>query len=151
MKLKAFVGSGDKIMLLALPFLIVGVITNIMVPSFFAVGGPSKVLMVVSYFMLVPGVTVWLWSAVLVLIKIPKRQLITTGPYSIVKHPLYTNLAFFVLPWIGFLCNTWLGILIGIVIYVGSRLFSPEEEAQLIKIFGDGWYEYCTKVRIPWL
>jgi protein-S-isoprenylcysteine O-methyltransferase Ste14 len=131
--------------------LIVGVIANSMVPSFFAVGGPLKALMVVSYFMLVPGVTVWIWSAVLVLIKIPKKQLITTGPYSIVKHPLYTNMAFFVLPWFGFLLNTWLGVLIGIVIYAGSKLFSREEETQLARIFGEGWYKYCATVRIPWL
>lgn len=151
MKLKTLAGSGEKIMLLALPFIIIGVIINVMFPSFFDVGGPTTLLKVLSCIMLVPGVAVWIWSAILILIKIPKKELITNGPYSVVKHPLYTNMAFFVLPWFGFMCNTWLGVLIGIVIYVGSRLFSPEEEAQLVKIFGDGWYEYCAKVRIPWL
>lgn len=151
MKLKALIGSGEKIMLFALPFLIIGVILNIMVPEFFGVGGPTIFLKVISCAMLVPGIVVWIWSGVLILTKIPKKELITNGPYSIVKHPLYTNMAFFVLPWFGFLLNTWLGVLIGIVIYAGSKLFSREEEAQLARIFGDGWYKYCAMVRIPWL
>jgi hypothetical protein len=39
--------------------------------------------------------------------------------------------AFLVLPGIGLLLNTWLGVLLGIILYIGSRLFSPEEEELL--------------------
>jgi protein-S-isoprenylcysteine O-methyltransferase Ste14 len=151
MKLKELVGSGDKIGLLVLPFLIVGVILNILFPSFFSVGGPSAVLMAISIILLIPGVTIWIWSVVLILTKVSKGELITNGPYSFVKHPLYTGVALLVLPWIGFLFNTWLGVLIGIVLYVGSRLFSPKEEEKLSNEFGAAWEEYCHKVKIPWL
>jgi protein-S-isoprenylcysteine O-methyltransferase Ste14 len=151
MKLKELVGSGDKIGLLTLPFLIIGLILNIWFPSFFNVGGPSIVLKVISIIILIPGVTIWIWSVVLILTKVPKKELITNGPYSLVKHPLYTGVAFLVLPWIGFLFNTWLGVLIGILLYIGSRLFSPEEEEKLSKAFGTVWDEYCNKVKIPWL
>ena len=72
-------------------------------------------------------------------------------PFSLVKHPLYTGVAFLVLPWAGFLLNTWLGALVGIALYVGSRLFAPEEERGLSKAFGAAWDEYCRKVRLPWL
>jgi protein-S-isoprenylcysteine O-methyltransferase Ste14 len=151
MKLKELVGSGEKIGLLTLPFLIIGLILNIMIPSLFNVGGPSIVLKVISIIILIPGVTIWIWSVVLILTKVPKKELITYGPYSLVKHPLYTGMALFVLPWIGFLFNTWLGALIGIVVYIGSRIFSPEEEENLSKTFGTTWDEYCNKVKIPWL
>jgi protein-S-isoprenylcysteine O-methyltransferase Ste14 len=46
--------------------------------------------------------------------KVPRRELITNGPYAIVKHPLYTGVALLVLPWIGFISNTWLGAVIGV-------------------------------------
>jgi protein-S-isoprenylcysteine O-methyltransferase Ste14 len=151
MKLKALVGSGDRIGLLTLPFLVVGVILNIVIPSLFSVGGPSTALKVISIVMLIPGVTVWLWSVILILTKVPQGELITTGPYSLVKHPLYIGVALFVLPWIGFLLNTWIGVGIGVVLYAGSRLFSPEEEAVLSKAFGTTWDEYCSRVKIPWL
>jgi len=151
MKLKILVGSGDKIGLLTLPFLLIGLILNIMFPSFFNVGGPSIVLKVISIIILIPGITLWIWSVVLILIKVPRQELITNGPYSLVKHPLYTGVALLVLPWIGFLLNTWLGVLIGIVLYIASRVFWPEEEAILSKTFGAAWDEYCHKVKIPWL
>src|SRR4030042_4777766 len=151
MGLKALIGSGDKIMLFTLPFLIIGLILNIMFPSFFSVGGPSLVLRVSSIIILIFGVIIWAWSVVLILTKVPKKELITTGPYSLVKHPLYTGMALLVLPWIGFLFNTWLGVLIGAILYIGSRIFSPQEEEILLKTFGGAWVEYCNKVKIPWL
>jgi len=151
MKLKALVGSGERIGLFTVPFLVIGLILNIVFPSLFDVGGPSHALRAVSIVILIPGVTIWIWSVILILTKVPKKELITNGPYSLVKHPLYAGVALLVLPWIGFLFNTWLGVLIGIVMYVGSRIFSPEEEKVLSKTFGATWAEYCNDVKIPWL
>ncbi len=107
--------------------------------------------MVISIILLFPRVTIWIWSVVLILTKVPKNELITNGPYSLVRHPLYTGVALLVLPWLGFLLNTWLGALIGVVLYIASRVFSPEEEKALSETFGATWDEYCNKVKIPWL
>lgn len=143
MKVKELVGSGDKIGLLALPFIVIGLILNILFPSFFNVGGPSFILRLVSIIILIPGIAIWIWTVVLILIKVSKNELITNGPYSIVKHPLYIGVAVLVLPWIGFLFNSWLGVVIGIVIVIGSKIFSPREEEKLSKTFGTTWDEYC--------
>lgn len=151
MKLKILVGSGSKIGLFTLPFLILGLILNILFPSFFSVGGPPSVLMIISITLLIPGVTIWIWSVYLILTKIPRKELITTGPYLLVRHPLYTGVSLLVLPWVGFIFNTWLGALIGIIVYTGCRIYSPREEEILSKIFGAAWIEYRSKVKIPWL
>ena len=151
MKLKTLVGSGDKIGLFISPFLIIGLILNIMYPSFFSVGGPPAVLIIISIIVLIPGIINWIWAVVLILTKIPRSELITTGPYAIVKHPLYTGVSFLVLPWIGFLFNSWLGVFIGIILYIGSRIFSGNEEKNLAETFGKSWDEYCQKIKIPWL
>lgn len=151
MKLKALVGSGDKIGLFTLPFLLLGVILNVKKPSFFRVGSPPVFLKVLALLMLLPGVTLWLWSVILIVTRVPQNKLITTGPYALVKHPLYTSVALLVLPSIGLLLNTWLGGVIGITLYVGSRLFAPEEEELLSKTFGPKWEEYREQVKIPWL
>jgi protein-S-isoprenylcysteine O-methyltransferase Ste14 len=147
----ALVGSGDKIGAFTLPFVIVGVLLNALYPSLFEVGGPPPALRVVSLIVLAAGLTVWAWSAVLILRKVPSGELITSGPYALVKHPLYTGVALLVLPWIGFLINTWLGAAIGIVLYVASRIFAPAEEAVLSETFGPAWDEYRNTVKIPWL
>jgi protein-S-isoprenylcysteine O-methyltransferase Ste14 len=149
--IKKLVGSGDKIGLFTLPFIFIGLVFNIANPSFFGVGGPPYILKWVSIGILIVGIINWIWSVVLIITKVTQNKLITNGPYSIVRHPLYTGVAFLVIPWVGFLCNTWLGVFIGIALYVGSRLYSPYEEKFLSKTFGTKWDLYNKKVRIPWL
>ena len=149
--LRPLIGSGEKIALFTLPVLVTGIMLNVLFPAAFIVGGPPEALRLLSAVILVPGLIVWAWSVALIVTRVPKHQLITSGPYSIVKHPLYTGVALLVVPWIGFLLDTWLGLVIGLVIYIGSRLYSPEEEAALAHQFGSAWDDYCATVRIPWL
>jgi protein-S-isoprenylcysteine O-methyltransferase Ste14 len=151
LNVKVLVGSGDKIMLFTLPFLIIGLILNVRYPSLFDVGGPGTVLRVISIIVLILGICIWIWSVVLILAKVPRGELITTGPYSLVKHPLYLAVALLVLPWIGFLLNTWLGAVIGIILYIGTRIFAGAEEEALSKTFDGACHEYANSVRIPWL
>ena len=151
MKLKILVGSGRKIGLFTLPFLVTGVILNVIFPQAFSVGGPTDTLKWISVVLLVPGITVWIWSVVLILVKVPRHELITNGPYALLLHPLYTGLALLVLPWAGFLMNTWLGLLTGLAVYAGSRIYAPEEEKILTRIFGEKWDTYRKKVLLPWL
>jgi len=151
MRLKALVGSGDKIAFFSLPFAAAGVAANTCFPAVFGAVRPSRALTAVSVVFLLLGIAIWLWSAILILSKVPKKELITGGPYSLVKHPLYTGVALLVLPWAGFLLHTWLGAWIGIGIYLGSRVFSPREEKDLAERFGPAWEDYCQRVKLPWL
>ncbi|MFZ2340643.1 MAG: isoprenylcysteine carboxylmethyltransferase family protein [Bacteroidales bacterium] len=134
-----------------LPFLIAGITLNILSPRFFQVGGPGNTLKWISVAIVVPGVIIWIWSVVLMLVKVPRHKLITTGPYALMLHPLYTGVALLVLPWIAFLLNTWLGLPIGLVLYTGPRIYSPEEEKILAEIFGEPREKYRKKVLLPWL
>jgi protein-S-isoprenylcysteine O-methyltransferase Ste14 len=149
--LRALIGSGHKIGLFTLPFLAVGLVLNVARPSLFGVGGPPTALRAVSVLVLAAGIVIWAWSVVLIMTRVPRGELITTGPYSLVKHPLYTSVALLVSPWIGFLFDTWLGVLIGMVLYVASRMFATEEEETLLHTFGPAWDEYREAVRIAWL
>jgi protein-S-isoprenylcysteine O-methyltransferase Ste14 len=151
MNLKKLVGSGDKIGLFTLPFAVAGVILNVAYPAVFQVGGPPSWLWWLSIGMLVPGLAVWLWSVILILGNVPRGRLITGGPYGWVKHPLYAAVALLVLPWAGFLLDTWLGALIGAVLYVASRIFAPAEEAALSRMFGATWHAYSRGVKLQWL
>jgi protein-S-isoprenylcysteine O-methyltransferase Ste14 len=149
--LEQLVGSGDRIGLFVLPFAAVGVVLNVVFPSLFEVGGPPRWLRTLSIVVLTVGVAVWAWCVGLLLTRVPRGELVTNGPYAVVKHPLYTDVALLVLPWLGFLLNTWLGAALGLALYVGARRFAPEEEAQLTDRFGSVWEEYRRSVWIPWL
>jgi protein-S-isoprenylcysteine O-methyltransferase Ste14 len=151
MKLKVLVGNGRKIGLFTLPFLIVGIPLNIIFPEFFMVNDTTGLIFWISLVLLIVGIINWIWTVILILTKIPRKLLITTGPYAIVKHPLYAGVALLILPWVGLMFNTWLGVVLGIVVYIGSRIFSPEEEKLLSKIFGIEWENYSKKVKFPWI
>lgn len=149
--IRELVGSGDRIGLLTLPFLLIGIVLNFLYPPFFSVGGPPPILRAISWVALVVGLVIWAWSVMLILTKVPKRELIISGPFALMRHPLYTGVALFVVPWAGFLLDTWLGAVIGAVIYVGARLYAPDEERALAEDFGDAWDEYRASIRLPWL
>ena len=151
MSLKNLIGSGDRIGLFVAPFAIVGLILNIADPSLFGVGGPPAWLRAVSIAILVPGLIIWIWTVMLILANVPRGRLITGGPYAWVKHPLYTAVAFLVLPWVGFLLDTWLGLALGVILYIGSRMFAPAEEASLSRSFGGAWLDYDHRIKLPWL
>ena len=48
-KLKALVGSGEKIGIFTLPFLAIGLALNMAFPTYFSVGGPSRLLGLISF------------------------------------------------------------------------------------------------------
>jgi len=145
------VGSGDAIMLVALPFLLLGLALNVAFPSVFEVGGPPGWLRGVSIAVMVVGVVIWLWAVALVLRKVPRGELITSGPFALMKHPIYTGFSLLVLPWLGFVFDTWLGAALGIVMYIATRVYAPREEEVLAQTFGPAWDDYCGRVLMPWL
>lgn len=145
------IGAGHRIGKFVLPFLAVGVIANVLWPGFFSAGGPSELPRAISLGMLAVGVPIWLWSVVLIVTKVPRHELITSGPFALMKHPLYTAVSPLVLPAVGFLLNTWLGLALGLLVYAGSRLYVPEEELFLAAEFGSEWDEYAASVKLPWV
>ena len=70
--LRLLVGSGHKVGLFAFPFLLVGLVLNVVYPSAFHVGGPPTGLWVVSIVALIAGFMIWVWSVILILAKVPK-------------------------------------------------------------------------------
>ena len=71
-----------------------------------------------------------------------QHQLVTTGPYRWVRHPLYTGgIALFVS--IGLMAANWFILLWAVVALIAVRLVViPREEAQLVATFGDAYRRY---------
>jgi protein-S-isoprenylcysteine O-methyltransferase Ste14 len=150
MRLKVLVGEGRNIMVLTLPFAALLIAGNILLPGWFRLGfGTGGV--VAGIILLAVGVPAWLSSVALILIRVPQKKLITTGPYAIVRHPLTTSVALLVVPGLGLLFDSWVGAAIGAVLYAFARYFSPREEAALLKIFSAEYEAYRRKVLLPWL
>ena len=149
--LRALIGSGDRIALFTAPFVLVALAIWWLDPSRVAIDTSSPAVRAVALGLLVVGVVGWAWSALLILTRVPKGELITSGPFAVAKHPLYTSVGLLVLPAAGILLGTWRGVVIGVALYVGARLFAPAEEQELRRRFGTRWDAYQQRVMLPWL
>lgn len=76
------------------------------------------------------------------------QLLITTGPFAIVRHPMYLGI---LLVGLGgtLLYRTWTMVIIT-VMYLGLRLRARREEKVLAAAFGEEWQDYILVVP-PWL
>jgi protein-S-isoprenylcysteine O-methyltransferase Ste14 len=150
MKLKALVGAGGRVMGPTLPFIVVGVVANILRPGWFAMGSGTGGL-IAGIVLLALGVPTWLTSVAQILYWVPRRTLITTGPFAVMFHPLYTSVALLVFPGLGLVLDTWLGPALGVILYVSSRISSPREEKMLATFFPAEYPKYRSRVLLPWL
>lgn len=100
---------------------------------------------------LVIGVPLWLLSAVPILVYVPRGKLITSGPFALMLHPLYTAVALLVIPGCGLLFGSWLGVALGVVLYTSARHFERSEEQDLAARFPQDYPAYRKRVLLPWL
>jgi protein-S-isoprenylcysteine O-methyltransferase Ste14 len=76
-------------------------------------------------------------------LKSEKRYLVTTGPYKLVRHPLY---GVFVLMGLvqAIIASNWIFLIFVPIIYVTMKLRLSQEEGMLIEEYGDEYLNYKT-------
>jgi len=149
-KLKDLVGAGDRVIAGMLPVAAAGIAANIIWPGVFRMGFGTGGLIAGIVFLALGG-PLWSWAVGQILIDVPRGRLITTGPFSLVLHPIYTFVALLVIPGVGLVLDTWVGFAIGVALYVSSRIFAPSEERQLARDFPNEYPAYRARVFLPWL
>jgi protein-S-isoprenylcysteine O-methyltransferase Ste14 len=72
------------------------------------------------------------------------HQLVTSGPYRWVRHPLYTvGSSMFIA--FGLIADNWFIAALGILAFIAMAVRTPKEEANLIEKFGDEYREYMKR------
>jgi protein-S-isoprenylcysteine O-methyltransferase Ste14 len=148
--LKSLIGSGRQITLAILPIALLVVFLSALYPGIFVLDiGPGGTIL--GIVLLLMGVPLWLTSGALVAINVPRGKLITSGPFRLMIHPVYTSMALLVLPGAGFLLKSWVWLIIGIALYFSSRILAKREEKVLEDKFSDEYRRYRSSVLLPWL
>jgi protein-S-isoprenylcysteine O-methyltransferase Ste14 len=74
------------------------------------------------------------------------HDLITSGPYSVVRNPIYTGM-FGMLLATGLAISHWIGLLIAVVIFsIGTAIRVHSEEKLLRAVFGEKFEAYSRRV-----
>jgi protein-S-isoprenylcysteine O-methyltransferase Ste14 len=80
------------------------------------------------------------------------HQLITSGPYRIVRHPIYSGM-FMIMIATALVISHWLGLIVSTAFYTAGTVWRINiEEKLLIETFGSQYEEYKRKVPafVPW-
>jgi len=75
-----------------------------------------------------------------------KGELVTTGAYRIVRHPLYATWLWLILPGIALLGRSWLMLGVVPIVYAVFKAFLKDEEDELERRFGRECETYRREV-----
>jgi protein-S-isoprenylcysteine O-methyltransferase Ste14 len=140
------VGQGGKIILFMMPSLIAAMVVHASFPSVAALPEAMRFIQPVGYALLVPGLILWGTALIQLLTDFPKGKLITTGAYGVVRNPIYSSVALFVLPAVALITFTWVYLVASVFLYAGVMIFIGTEEKQLRQIFGKQYEDYLMQV-----
>ena len=92
------------------------------------------------------SVAMWLIGAATVMKAYNRDQLVTSGPYSLVRHPLYSGWIVMILPAIALLAGSWPMLLAPLVAYTAFKLLIRREDEYLERRYGRSYLEYRGRV-----
>lgn len=140
------VGQGGKIILFMLPALIEAILLHLYLPEIAALPKSLHVIRPLGYILLVPGLILWASAVTQLLVGFPQGKLVTNGAYGIVRNPIYSSAALFILPAVALLTQTWVYFVPSIFLVAGVMIFIGKEERQLTDVFGDIYRKYTARV-----
>ena len=140
------VGQGGKIILFMLPSLIAAMGVHRYLPRIAALPESIGFIKPVGYLWFVLGLILWGAGVIQLMTGFPKGKLVTTGAYGVVRNPIYSSAAFFILPATAMMTLTWVYVVASAFLYVGVMIFIGKEEEQLTKAFGKEYEDYKARV-----
>ncbi len=140
------IGQGGKIILFMLPALAAAILVHVFWPANAALPAAIGFIQPLGYLFLLCGLALWGTAIVQLLTGFSRGRLVTSGAYGVVRNPIYSSVAFFILPAVALLTLTWVYLVPAIFLYFGVIIFIRVEEKQLRQAFGKEYETYLTQV-----
>jgi protein-S-isoprenylcysteine O-methyltransferase Ste14 len=145
-------GCGPKMALVCLPYVILSLIVMYKYPEFFDLRFLDfSFAKVIGFMCLGIGVLYWIYSAIYFLKHFKPGTLITKGPFSLCRNPIYSSIIVFITPSLGLIFHSGLILSIAIVLFIGFKLSIHGEAIVLRRIFNEEYevYEKSVNEIIP--
>lgn len=133
-----FLGIVPKVFLFAFPYALLAFYLN----SLYGVWTPK--LPALGALLVAVGVILWLRCYTQISRAYRRKELLTSGCYARVRHPIYSIWGLLILPGFSLVIG---GFMLGLplVYWIAVMKFIGEEEKALEERFGDEWGEYAKR------
>jgi len=140
-------GCGPKLAILCLPYIILSITVMYVYPEFFDLRFLNNIYAKIGGFAwLGLGFIFWIWSALFFIKHFKPGELITNGPFSLCRNPIYASIIVFIIPSLALIFHSGLTLSIAMVLYIGFKISIHGETNVLKRIFGEKYEMYEKSV-----
>lgn len=146
-KITAYFGQGPKIIRPAIGWIILSVICAWLWPDVFRLQGGRAILMAYAgWILIIAGLTFYWWGLKHMMKAVQTGKLDTSGPFEMVRHPMYSAWIIMILPGIAMASGVWPIFITSFIAWLFFRKWAVVEEEKLIEQFGQPYEEYRQRV-----
>ncbi|MFX1394104.1 MAG: methyltransferase family protein [Promethearchaeota archaeon] len=139
-------GVGPKIVLVLLPFIILFCFLHFTFYPLFLLPFESLLMIIIGIIFIIIGIPIYFKSRKTIIKAYHSSELVTSGIYGHMRHPLYGAFILFITPGIVFIFNSWILFFIPLSYYIIFRIFIRKEERYCIEKFGEQYIKYKKQV-----
>ncbi len=141
-----FMGIGPKIGGVVLPWIAVTIYLTLKFKnSFTYYDGESRVIFFTGLALVIAGSIMYFLTVPALLKGLRETCIVTSGTYSLCRHPLYTSILLFIIPGISLMMNSWLVLTTSLIGFTLFKIFIKSEYDEMGKVFGDDYRKYMTQ------
>lgn len=140
-------GIGPKLALITLPYIILSIFVINRDPEFLKIKvADHNIIRLTGWILLTAGLIFYLLSAYTFLKYFKDGKLITRGPYSLCRNPIYATFIVFILPGLALILQSGMIFTIDLVLYLNFKIAIHGESAILRRLFGEEYDSYEKSV-----
>ncbi|MFX0018691.1 MAG: methyltransferase family protein [Promethearchaeota archaeon] len=139
-------GVGPKMTLTLVPFIVLLGILNFIFSSVSQLPIYQIWMIPLGIVLIIIGVFIFIKSEILLRKAYNASELLVTGFYGHMRHPMYGSVILLIIPGIVIIINSWILYFLPFVFYIIFRIFIIQEENYCLKKFGEKYIHYKKNV-----
>ena len=139
-------GSGPKMFAPCLFYTLAAWAATLAWPDIFVLRWLPGAVRTAGALLIAGGLVLWFAGVVTVMRAYNRDELVTSGAFALVRHPVYAAWITLVFPGLALLTRSWPMLLTPWIAYGIFRRFIPSEDEYLTQRFGQAYLDYCGRV-----